>query len=164
MSDNPINLDPSSGLLPTPRSKDVKSGTQPEDSAFGQLLADQLEIRTPQKTSDAATSPLTEITAAYQPRIVESAPLDNHHMTTRISMVFDLFERYALFLGDSEKPLKEAYGILDQILNETETLQNEINSDPSLPEPLNELKNILSQLLTNARVEQVKFDRGDYLI
>ena len=85
-------------------------------------------------------------------------------MSQKLNDSLDLFERYAAFLGDPDKSLKQAYEILEQILSQAQTMTEKIDQQPeSKTDQISGLKNILTQLMTTVRVEQIKFDRGDFL-
>ena len=72
----------------------------------------------------------------------------------------DLLDTYAALLQDPDKTLKQAHGLLEQIIDQTKALDREAKENPDFS---HDLKNILTQLLTTAQVEQIKFNRGDYL-
>ena len=147
-------------------SKTKKSTRISSDGAFDKLLAHQLSAGSPDslEKSTASQSGLSEIQGAFRAQQLGTASFNLNGMAERVNDSLTLFDRYASFLGNPDKNLKEVYGLLERLISSTRSLAEEMNQQPK---PDNgharELKRILSQIMTTAQVEQVKFNRGDYL-
>ncbi|MCP4295961.1 MAG: hypothetical protein GY786_10170, partial [Proteobacteria bacterium] len=104
-------------------------------------------------------SGLPEIDAAFTAKKINLA-LDQTQLPEKLESSISLLERYASWLGDPEKTLKQAYGLLEQLSKQTRNLEAEFKDKDSIDPDLNQ---IITQLLTTVQVEQIKFDRGDYI-
>jgi hypothetical protein len=135
--------------------------TQPR--AFDQILADRIKTELSENTANLSGS-LPEINGPFRAQLLTAASIDPEVLGLQMTDTLDLFERYAAFLGDPDKGLKQARNVLEQILEQTQTLTEQMNQqEESGSGPISKLKHLLNQLLTTAQVEQIKFDRGDYL-
>lgn len=143
-------------------SKNIKNKTdQNTNGSFGKILKDRINADS-HGNIIASSSRLSEIEGPF--RILNPASSDPTQLSQKLTDSLDLFERYAFFLGDPDKSLKQAYGILEQILSSTRMLTKELDQHSTdSTDQVSGLKDILTQLMTTARVEQIKFDRGDYL-
>ncbi len=152
---NPISV-AKSGLL-------KNKGTKHGNPAFDRILSEQ--IKSPGMDSGIGrSSTLPEIQGAFNAQNIDLASLESNPFTKKITDSLDLFERYATFLGDPDKSLKQAYTILEKVLGQAKNLTLEMEQNPGQSsDKTDNLKVILSQLMTTAQVEQIKFDRGDYL-
>ncbi len=101
---------------------------------------------------------LPEIDAAFTAKKINLA-LDQTQLPEKLESSISLLERYASWLGDPEKTLKQAYGLLEQLSSQTKDLKNEFkDKDSTNPD----LTRIITELLTTVEIEQIKFNRGDY--
>jgi hypothetical protein len=172
MSDNHPKISPAD---PSPA---INSGSVKQkpgkkaDANFEKILSDQIRTdpyrKNLQTVSSGPMSGLSEIEGVFHPQRLTPLPAESSQLTANLSDSIDLFDKYAAFLGDPDKSLKQTYGILEQVLAQVETLAAELEQPPgsetaSFPDIKTDLKDILARLLTSARVEQIKFDRGDYL-
>ncbi|MCF6247928.1 MAG: hypothetical protein L3J69_11260 [Desulfobacula sp.] len=144
--------------------KSAKPDTLGKDE-FVRVLNEQFEKS--DKISDAkVTQGLPELQGSFRAQTL-NLELDRTQFTQKLEASLSLLESYAAWLDDPEKSLKQAHGLLEQMLNQTKVLEQEFLSfDSSLESNDNshpDLAQILSQLKTTLQVEQIKFDRGDYL-
>lgn len=154
------------GITPPPiQGEKIKKGSPDKSDEFKRILNKETQSAHTSESSQQKTT-LSEIQGPFQPRFTPSSNIDTSRFTLKMTAAFDMFEQYTTFLGDPAKPLKETYALLEQILSETQSLKKELDDGEtgSASGNIDEIKTILTQLLTTARVEQVKFDRGDYLI
>lgn len=136
------------------------SGRQaPQGSrAFDSLLEEQVgkNKAEPAKSHDP---PLPELTGTVRARQF-GADLDKTEFTKRFETSLDLLESYAAWLSDPEKSLRQARSLLDELILQTRTLEASFaahaHDNPAIEE-------MLSLFKTTVQVEQIKFDRGDYL-
>lgn len=131
--------------------------SQKADGSFDKILTHQIE-----KELDSAalekTTRLPEIDASFKAQQLNLS-LNQTQFTQKLDHSLNMLETYASWLGDPDKTLKQAYGLLEEILTQTKTLELELKDDASSN---TDLKQILTQLMTTAQVEQIKLDRGDY--
>lgn len=142
----------------------VKGESKSDKTHFSDLLSNQIEQKsssTKSSSKSLASQGLPELDASFKAHLFNTAQ-DPSTTTQKLQDSLDLFDRYAAFLGDPDKSLKESYTILEQVLDQVKTLSEDIKSAPSNTSN-NDLKQIVLQLMTTAQVEQIKFDRGDYL-
>lgn len=159
-------VNPAQALSQQEKSK--KTGHQ----AFDQILAGQIKAGSQSEGSEKSGG-LSEIQGSFSARhlsaLSPAMPENLTQYTSQISDSLDLFERYATFLGDPDKNLKQSYGLLEQILAQTRSLADQFDQEtgqsqsPDNEKQFSGIKAIINELLTTARVEQIKFDRGDYL-
>lgn len=129
---------------------------------FDKILSQ--EMKPAETRSDSVTSSrLSELEGAFRAGQIKPMPLDKSEISRKLTASLDLFEQYAAFLGDPDKSLKQTYTLLEQVLAQTRALAGDMDQKQGLTPEQDELKTIVAQLLTTARVEQIKFDRGDYL-
>ena len=134
-----------------------KKSSQKGDTSFGDIFTNQIN----KSSNDIVfkeNASLGEIKAPFPAQRL-NLELNQTQFTHKLTTSLDLLETYAAFLQDPDKTLKEAYSLLEQILDQTKALDQESREDPDFS---HDLKNILTQLLTTAKVEQIKFNRGDY--
>ncbi len=150
------------------KNKSEKKG----DGRFGKILADQTQTTPSEKNLQTIPSEplpgLSEIEGAFNLQRLTPLPAESSQLAEKLVASLDLFEKYAAFLSDPDKNLKQAYGVLEQVLARVQTLAGEMEQQQwseteSSPAMKTGMKDILNQLLVSARVEQIKFDRGDYL-
>ncbi|MFH2059693.1 MAG: hypothetical protein ABIJ59_12430 [Pseudomonadota bacterium] len=155
-----IQVDPLSPIGPGA----IKNkSSQNSDGSFEKILDSRINAEG-HGDSTGQLSSLSEIEGPFRAQHLNPASSDQAQLSRKLNNSIDLFERYATFLGDPDKSLKQAYEILEQILSQTQTMTEELDQQPeSKTDRISGLKNILAQLMTTARVEQIKFDRGDYL-
>jgi len=146
-----------------PDIKSNKSHSKGEGS-FGNILTEQIGKNS--DTDSLINSPpkLPEIESTFRAAQLNFS-LDKAQFTEKLNSSLGLLERYASWLGNPDKTLKQAGGLLEQLLTQTKTLTDEFNkstiSNGSVKH--DDLKQILNQLTTTAQVEQIKLNRGDYL-
>ncbi|MFH2091843.1 MAG: hypothetical protein ABIJ31_05715 [Pseudomonadota bacterium] len=143
-----------------------KSVQIPENS-FKKILEEQISAGELEQTT-SLSSTLSEIqgsfTAQHLDLVSSLSTIDQTQLAIKLTDSLDLFERYAAFLGDPDKSLKQSRSMLEQVLEQTRTLTQDIDQyQGSQTDPASGLKDILTRLMTMARVEQIKLDRGDYL-
>ncbi len=172
MSDNHPKI---SKAVPTPAMESGSVKNKPRNKgniSFDKILSDQTRIDTSNKNLQPVSSGplpgLPEIEGGFNLHRLAPLSADPSQLTVKIADSLDLFEKYAAFLGDPDKNLKQAYSVLEQVLDQVETLAAEVEEHPgSKTESASDMgtgiKDMLNQLLTSARVEQIKFNRGDYL-
>lgn len=74
----------------------------------------------------------------------------------QVESILDKWDNYAATLADPQAGLKSAYGALDEIAADVESLKSgQPDLDPGL-------KSIVNELETLAATERFKFNRGDY--
>lgn len=140
-----------------PDSKQKKSSQQ-GDTSFNGILTNQIN-KSSTDTGFKENTSLGEVKASFAAQRL-TLELNQTQFTQKLESSLNLLETYASWLQDPDKSLKQAYGLLEQILDQTKTLDRECKEDPDFN---HDLKNILTQLLTTAQIEQIKFNRGDYL-
>ena len=145
-----------------PAIKSNKSLTK-GDGTFGDILTEQIEKNIDDKAL-SKSSKLPEIESTFRASQLNLS-LDEPQFANKLNSSLGLLERYASWLGDPDKTLKQAGGLLEQLLVQTKTLTDEFNESTNSPNNLKygNLKQILTQLTTTAQVEQIKLNRGDYL-
>lgn len=127
-----------------------------DTTGFGNMLREALDQPNSMEGSrDAA--PLSE------PRAVQNIGQQAFHadsIVDRTSRAIDLLETYSKALSDPQKTLRDVEPELTAFVSETESLYNEYllagNDNPRL-------KNVMEDLLRTARLERIRFQRGDYL-
>ncbi len=140
------------------KTKQPQKSSVPGSGEFQKLLNDQAQKQTP-GTQDNQSTSLPEITSSFKASRL-NLELDTNLFTQKIEKSMMLLESYAAWLSDPKKSLKQTQGLLEQLVSQTRTLEEEFSSlSPADPE----LTKILSQLQTTIKVEQIKFNRGDYL-
>ena len=125
---------------------------------FESLLKDQIN-KDPAKTTGKQELTLPELSATFKSQQLGVA-FDKSDFTKRFETSLKLLESYAAWLSDPEKSLKQTRSILEQLIFQTQTLDQTFASHAA-GNP--ELAELLSQLKATVQVEQIKFDRGDYL-
>ncbi len=140
----------------TQNSEKQKSSFQ-NPTAFDDILSKTIEHDL-KKDLLKGDSGLPEINASYTANKITLA-LDQGELPEKLESSISLLERYASWLGDPEKTLKQSYGLLEQLATQTKDLKNEFKDKDSVNP---DLTRIITELLTTVEVEQIKFDRGDY--
>ncbi len=135
-----------------------KSSSSQQDGSFDKILTNQLDKTKPTDILNPSST-LSEIQSPFKIPL-EAASFDPAKYSQKVAASLDLLETYAAFLNDPEKTLKEASGLLDQLLNQTHGLKQEFDASNASN---SDLKEILNHLLTTVTIEKIKLDRGDYL-
>ena len=148
---HPISVDETSRL----KNKVGKQG----NPDFNNILSEQIQSKGMDSTSHASTA-LPEIQGAFKAQNIELNTVAPNPFAEKITDSLDLLERYAAFLANPDKSLKQAYSILEQVLAQTKDIETLMGQGS---ENKGDLTTILTELMTTARVEQIKLDRGDYL-
>lgn len=123
---------------------------------FGNMLQDAMD-QTESANGVQKAAPLAEPKAvqgigqqAFQPA----------GLVDRTSRAIDLLETYSKALSDPQKTLRDIEPELTAFVNETESLYDEYlqtsHDDP-------QLKSVMEDLLRTAKLEDIRFRRGDYL-
>lgn len=98
-----------------------------------------------------------------EPRAVQNIgqqPVQPGSLADRTSRAIDLLENYSNALSDPQKTLREVEQELTAFVSETESL-HDAYLKTNREDPL--LKNVMEELLRTARLEGIRFRRGDYL-
>ena len=152
---NSIKIQPSDG---TPGDKRTVKKPAPGQGEFRHLLDQQLNS-TQESPAESQGTSLPELAGTLKAHQL-SRSLDTGLFTRKMEDSLNLLETYAAWLSDPDKSLRQARGILDALIDSTRTLENEFASlataDP-------ERARLLAQLQTTIQVEEIKFNRGDYL-
>jgi len=135
----------------------LKKPSQKGDTSFNDILTDQLEKSS--KEHGLKESSLGEITAPFNVQHLNLEP-NQTQFTQNLESALNLMETYASWLQDPDKTLKQSHGLLEQILDQTNIMEQESKDSLNLNP---DLKNIFTQLTAMVNVEQVKINRGDYL-
>jgi hypothetical protein len=145
-----------------PNIKSNKSQTK-GDGSFDDILTEQIGGKSGNKAL-SETLKLPEIESTFRAAQLNLS-LDKTQFTKKLNASLSLLERYASWLGDPDKTLKQAGGLLEQLLAQTKTLTDDFNKSTTSPDDIkyDDIKQILTQLSTTAQVEQIKLNRGDYL-
>ena len=134
-----------------------KKSSQKRNGSFDDILANQIK-KGSSNTALKKTAPLREIEAPFKTQQL-NLEFNQIEVYKKLAASLTLLETYASLLQDPDKTLKQAYNILEQVSDETKTLAQEFEENMI---PGNDLKDILTQLMTTVKVEQIKFNRGDY--
>ncbi len=126
--------------------------------AFGKVLSDHFE-KDIKASGSKGIFALPELEGSFR-AAAHNFKLDRKQFTQKLEASLSQLESYAAWLDDPKKSLKQTHGLLKQMLGQTKLLEREFKSnETSHPD----LAQILSQLKTTLQVEQIKFNRGDYL-
>lgn len=139
-----------------PESKQNKP-LQKGDGSFDEILADQIDKDKRDKILKQSKT-LPEIEDSFRTKRINLA-LNKTQSSQKLAAALNLLETYAAWLGDSNKTLKQAYNLLEQVSAQTKTIAQDFKEDTTTA---TDLKQILSHLVTTIEVEQIKFNRGDY--
>lgn len=123
---------------------------------FGNMFREALDQ--PKSTGDLQKSvPLSE------PRAVQNIgqpAFQPESLVDRTSRAIDLLEIYSKALSDPQKTLRDIEPELTAFVSETQSLYDEYlekaHNDPRL-------KSVMEDLLRTAQLENIRFQRGDYL-
>ncbi len=148
---------PAAKAAVTQNSEKQKSSIQ-NPTAFDELLSKTIEHELKSDLIKGGSG-LPEIDASFTAKKINLA-LDQTQLPEKLESSISLLERYASWLGDPEKTLKQAYELLEQLSSQTKNLEKEFKNKDSINPDLSQ---IITQLLTTVEVEQIKFNRGDYI-
>ncbi len=130
---------------------------------FGKILSEQTSETTRKTDSTAMPQELPELESPLGTSFFDLLDKTTD-FTEKLSSSIDLLEKYASWLRDPEKTLKQAYGILEDLTGQTEELNRDLNQEhENSSNSDEELKKIITQITATAQVEQIKINRGDYL-
>jgi predicted phage tail protein len=135
----------------------LKKSQQKGDGSFDKILTNQLDKSSKDSSTINETS-LQEIQGTFKAQKF-NVDFDTTQFAQQLDSSLNMLELYAAILQDPDKTLKQAWDILEQLTNDTKTLEQEFKGNDLLNQ---ELDNILTQLLTTVEVENIKFNRGDY--
>jgi len=142
-----------------PQNSEKQKSSFQNPAAFDDILAKKIEHDLKNDLIKGGSG-LPEIDAAFTAKKINLA-IDQTQLPEKLESSISLLERYASWLGDPEKTLKQAYGLLEQLSSQTKDLDKEFkNKDSMNPD----LTRIITELLTTVEIEQIKFDRGDYIL
>ncbi|MCP3876194.1 MAG: hypothetical protein GY699_24010 [Desulfobacteraceae bacterium] len=130
---------------------------QKGDGSFDEILANQIDKGQSNEILKQSKT-LPEIEDTFRTNRLNLA-LNKTQSTQKLTAALDMLETYAAWLGDSDKTLKQAYDLLEQVSVQTKTIAQDYKEDTTTA---TDLKQILNHLITTIEVEQIKFDRGDY--
>ena len=142
----------------TGKTTDTQKNKSAGNPAFDTLLNEQLG-KPASKTMESQGLTLPELSGTLSTQQLNLTP-DNTRFIEKLTSSLGLLESYASWLSDPEKSLKETRTLLDRIIAQTDSIDA---SAPSLANHNPELADILLRFKTTLQVEQIKFDRGDYL-
>ncbi len=128
---------------------------------FNEILTQQIG-KSDNKAEFNKTSTLPEIDGLFKAQGLDTdikLEPDQTHFTKKLESSLSLLETYASWLQDPDKTLKQAWSLLEELTDQTKTMQKQVKEDSGFT---NDLKNILNELMTIVEVEQIKFNRGDY--
>lgn len=125
------------------------------DTSFQDSLNKALEAKTAPQPSAAAPA-LGEIQA---PAFIPVAPPEAK-VITQTSRLLDLLSEYANDLEDTSKSLRDIEPLVNTIRNHADDLLKETET---MDAPDETLRKIASEVALTARLESMKFNRGDYI-
>jgi len=134
---------------------------QKKDGSFNKILTKQIETGN-NKAFLNKTPTLPEIEGSFKAQNLDpdiKLKPDQTDVTKKLDSSLNLLEKYASWLQDPGKTLKQSWSLLEQLRDQTKTMTREVKDDTNFT---SDLKNILNQLSTIVEVEQIKFNRGDY--
>lgn len=140
---------------PQPGSTHSPKGTD-QASGFRDMLRETIDQPGPTSAAQKA-SPLPE------PRAIHNAGqqlLQPASLTESASKAIDMLDSYSKALANPGKTLRDIEPELKAFVHQTESLYEEY-LDSGQDDPM--LKSVMDELLRTARLEDVRFQRGDYL-
>lgn len=156
---NQISSDPNplNQVSTTPPGTRTEKSRQSSNGGFNEILIDQMKTADSPSSSDISPT-LPEIDGQIQ---AEKIRFDLHKSqpVPQLDGMLNLLDQYAKILQDPDKPLKQAWQILEQLTRDTQSLDDQFKKDTLID---NDLKGIVDHLLTTVELEQIKFRRGDY--
>lgn len=143
-------------LLKLPPQINTVKSTQAEASEFAKIL---------DKAVQPGSNPTTSVDTPH--RLAEPQPISmpatssgQPSILSKTQEVIDLMESYANCLSDPQKSLKDIEPALNRFVNEAEQVHEQFTQNEKAS---GELTKILDDLRRAARLEQIRFQRGDYL-
>lgn len=144
------------GLPPVPPQINTGEAKKGEMSDFQKALH-----QATQKMAPACAMPLTpQGLSEPQPMSIPAEVANQPSILSKTQEVIDLMDLYADALSDPKKSLKEIEPTLNNFVNEAESVHQAYSQNESKS---GELTRILDDLRRAARLEQIRFRRGDYL-
>lgn len=144
------------GLPPVQPKFNTGEGNKAEMSDFQKVLQ-----KATQKMAPAGAMPLTPRGLAEPTPISMPTDISNQSsILNKTQEVIDLMDNYANSLSDPQKTLKEIEPTLNSFVNEAENVHREYVRHENKS---GELTKILDDLRRAARLEQIRFRRGDYI-
>ncbi len=134
-------------------------GSQRQTPTGGEKSFDKILNRTMGEAQGADTSrqsPVPCVNAVAPPQLSEVGPVDGTTVR-QADKILDLMDNYAKALGDPQRTLKSVEPILEQIEDEV----NQLETDASTKDE--GFRNVVNDIAVTARVEAIKFHRGDYV-
>lgn len=131
--------------------------------AFEKLLAEELKAQAKQESAEKTLESLPEIHGSFQAEWV-LVGFDRAGFTQELSDAVDLLDTYATVLADPDKTLKQAWEQLTVLSDQTSSLKTQMDKAlQANPDQVDhDLVQMLNQLMTTLRVEEIKLNRGDY--
>ncbi|WP_285906557.1 hypothetical protein [Pseudodesulfovibrio pelocollis] len=151
---------------------DQIEGIQPEQTqrkspvapgqAFGDLLSQEVAKGTTAVAAQAPPPPLLVNPLLATGALSASQQVDGtaEAVADRVESILDKWDSYAATLQSPGASLKDAYGTLDQIAAEVQSVRTD---SPDLASRHPGLQSIVEELDTLAAAERFKFNRGDYI-
>jgi len=149
-----VNIDKISTLNQDIKSKILR---QKGDGAFNEILTGKID-KTGNNTALGNKKELQEIDGTFNAQKI-NLELDTTQFTQKLDSALNMLELYAQILQDPDKTLKQAWSILEQLTANTQALDEEFKNNTLFN---NDLKSVLTNILTTVEVENIKFNRGDY--
>lgn len=141
----------------SPKRPELKRPSGSSSASFKDLL-DKTSLKNRPGGVSSAPAALQEIQGTFRAQALKSVHPSTDLMTT-FEESMALLDRYASWLGRPDKTLKQAHGILEQLLTKSEDLNRQAKSDSSID---SDVAGMINQFRTIVLSEQIKFDRGDY--
>lgn len=137
-----------------------KTGGSDYSPGFGQMLEEEIKANQGSKASPQDRG-LPELGATFNPGLAGLSDISRNMadpVAEKVTKSIDLLEAYAGLLANPDIPLKQVHGLLERLEGNTRQLSQALDS--STPQ---DLKQVIAHLTSLVRVEQIKFNRGDYL-
>ncbi len=137
-------------------SKNKKTNTaKPDSNTFKQTFGQVLENMESSKMETVQTECLNELS-----RQNFRLPDPSISLGGKTEKLLELLELYAAKLEDNSISLKDVDSLLEEIQTDAKNLLQKVNNSPEADE---KIKNIAEEFALFANLEQIKFQRGDYL-
>jgi hypothetical protein len=144
------------GLPQVPPQINTTKAKQTETSEFARALQKAAQAKSPAGAMPLTPQRLAEPRPVSMPTAISNQP----SILSKAQEVIDLMDFYANSLSDPQKSLKDIEPALNSFVNEAENVHNEYTQNTKTS---GELTRILDDLRRAARLEQIRFRRGDYL-
>lgn len=131
--------------------------------SFEKILGREMQHTAAKTAGSDAAGGLPELEAVFPSQFPDTG-FDRAGFTRKLGNSIDDLDLYAAWLSDSDKSLKQAWELLQNLSAQTRDLKAELDtaSESGQSPRDRELADILNQLITTIRVEEIKLNRGDY--